>query len=423
MYRILPFYLRHVMVAVTLLMVSPVAFAYICDKDAIGPLSVTIDKIEKVTQFDTPYNVKVAFQNDSDAVISVAITAESIEQVTVSPAESALTVPAKGTAETILQVQCAAGAYNAHYPVHVFAKFEWEGEKHVLHPVQVFETDFGAAGTAKKPVGKTQYGNDVFTGAMVTDAAQLPLIVLPSVGGIALTETDAYRVTWQQDRDRVATILNIGWQGNDPRSNTHFSKILMTRGGVSRRSLSIHPPYLGGPGTMFTEYLVQLPDTGGIQANTPSNTAPITFSSYIAIRDIVAPEPESDGVTFAVWVATGDFADGGVKVGEKHTASKTWEPFEVDLSQFAGQTVLLRLQSDPGPRRDTTCDSAFWGTPLLHVGEAPKLLTAEEKAELFAENLRALQTGRSENMRTVVFELKDDMRAAVTKGNYAFLDG
>ena len=29
----------------------------------------------------------------------------------------------------------------------------------------------------------------------------------------------------------------------------------------TRRALSMHPPYLGGPGTLFAEYEVQLPET------------------------------------------------------------------------------------------------------------------------------------------------------------------
>ncbi|MCL2348217.1 MAG: hypothetical protein FWC50_08140, partial [Planctomycetaceae bacterium] len=435
------------------------ASAYICNKDQSGPLSVTIEKIEKVTKLDTPYDVKVVFKNESDAAVAVSLACKSIEQVTVALNEKTVNVPAKGTAETVLQVKCGAGTYNAHYPVHVFAEFEWEGAKHVLHPVQAFETDFGAAGVIKKSVGKSSDGREIFIGEMIEDASQLPLLVVPDAGGIALTETDAYRVTWQRDRlegqasgsasntnpevwSPKPEALPIGWQGSDKTSSAHFSKESMTRGGVSRKSLSIHPPYQGGAGTMFTEYLVQLP-----------KTTPITFSSFLAMRDIAPTEPESDGVTFAVWV-------GDEKIGEKHCTSKTWVPFEVDLSKFAGQTVLLRLQSDPGPKRDTTCDSAFWGTPLLRVGEAPKLLTAEEKKALFEENAKAItnpdalnpkyvqvlnakgeeftmrprvngllskqkESTSEDNQfpRTFIYELEGEMYAVITMGNYGFLDG
>jgi len=193
------YWLRHVVLVVALLLVSLDVFAYICDKDAIGPLSVTIEKIEKVTALNQPRAVKVVFKNDSDKAVELAISAQSIEQVTVTNKDKTLTVPAKGTAETTVQFQCGTGTYNAHYPIHVFAEFEWEGAKHVLHPVQVFETDFGAAGLSKKPVGKSPSGREIFTGELFEDATQLPLLIVPNAGGVALTETDAYRVTWQRD--------------------------------------------------------------------------------------------------------------------------------------------------------------------------------------------------------------------------------
>ena len=40
--------------------------------------------------------------------------------------------------------------------------------------------------------------------------------------------------------------------------------------------------------------------------------------------------------------------------------SKRWVAGEADLSKFAGRTILLRLESNPGPNHDTTCDSSFW---------------------------------------------------------------
>ena len=390
------------------LLFSTNIFAYICDKDEIGPLSVVIDKMPKVTELDTPQDVKATFKNTSDQSITVQLSAKSIEQVQANVSQRSISVSANGSAEVTLQIVCGPGTYSAHYPVHLFGDFEINGQKHQLHPVQVFETDFGTLGTNRKIVGKTTAGAEVRTGDLVTDAAQLPLVVVPKQGGLSLVGSDAYRVTWRQfkDGDNAPFVpLNIGWQGDDTQSSTNFIKARMTRGGVSREAFVVHPPYNGGPGTMFSEHLVALPDT-----------KPIIFSTYLAMRDLHPSEPPSDGVTFAVWV-------GDEKIGEKHTVSHTWEPFEVDLSQFAGQTILLRLQSDPGPKHDTTCDSAFWGTPLLFAGERPKILMPEEKTALFTENREALQTGKSENVRTVVFQLENNMLAAVTPGNYGFLDG
>ena len=403
--------LRYIVLFVAMLLFSPDVFAYICDKDEIGPLSVVIEKMPKITEFDTAQEVKATFKNTSDQSIIVQLSAKSIEQVQANVSQRSVTVPAKGSAEVTLQIVCGPGTYSAHYPVHLFGDFEFDGQKHQLHPVQVFATDFGTLGTSRKIAGKTTTGIEVRTGDLVTDASQLPLVVVPKLGGVSLVGSNAYRVTWRQFKngdDAPFVPLNVAWQGADEQSRTSFSKIRVTRGGVSREAFSVHPPYNNGAGTMFSEHLVTLPET-----------KPIFFSSYVALRDLAPSEPPSDGVTFAVWV-------GDEKIGEKHTTGRTWEPLEVDLSRFAGQTILLRLQSDPGPKHDTTCDSAFWGTPLLFAGERPKILTPEEKAAMFAENLKALQSGGESTRtqaRTRFFRLENDMLAAVTPGNYGFLDG
>jgi hypothetical protein len=376
------------------------ASAYICDKDAAGPLSVVLEKMPAVTQYHTPQTLKAVFKNDSANPVTVSLAAESIEQVAVSLETREVTVPANGSAETAVRITCGEGTYSAHYPVHLLADFTAEGQTYRLHPVQVFETDFGVSGASRKIVGPSPDGREVMTGELITDAGDLPVVVMPEQGGVPLVANEAYRVTWRQFREENAppTVLHIGWQGNDETSRMSLTKTRMTRGGVSRESLAVHPPYHGGPGTMFHEQLVRLP-----------GTRPILFSSHVAIRDIHPAEPESDGVTFAVWI-------GDEKIGEKHSASKTWEPFQVDLSQFAGQTVLLRLESHPGPKHDTTCDGAFWGTPLLFAGELPKLPTSEEKAKLPPAYRFSLDRPDNTN-RKELFE------TAVTFGHCGFLDG
>jgi len=403
---------RYILVFAVLLS-SPAAWAYTGQSDAAGGLSATIDAITPVEP-NAPRDVKVTFKNDSPTAVTLSLSATSIEPVSATFTDKTLAVPANGSATAVLRLACGDGAYNAHYPVHVRAEFERDGKKYTVQPVQVFVVNGRAAGAAnaaaagRKVAGKAEGGGEVFVGETATDAKNLPLLTVPEAGGVALTQTDAYRVTWWRDKERDAgpRVLTVGWQGREDSSGLNFARVLMTRGGVSRQSLVIHPPYQGGAGTMFTEYRVTLP-----------KTTPITFSSFVAMRDINASEPESDGVTFAVWI-------GDEKIAEKHHAGKTWEPLEADLSKFAGKTVLLRLQSDPGPKRDTTCDGAYWGTPLIRVGEPPKRLTVEEKKAIFEENLAALKEGKSKSPeRTFVYELDGGLRAAVTYGHYGFLDG
>ena len=60
------------------------------------------------------------------------------------------------------------------------------------------------------------------------------------------------------------------------------------------------------------------------------------------------------------------------------TDSKTWLPGEVDLSAYAGKDVILRLESHPGPNRDTQVDSCFWAEPTLSAGTPPVFAPASE---------------------------------------------
>jgi len=63
--------------------------------------------------------------------------------------------------------------------------------------------------------------------------------------------------------------------------------------------------------------------------------------------------------------------DGWQLLYERHSDSKVWVPARVDLSDFAGQRITLRIEVHPGPKNDTTCDLAFIGEPYLVAGRTP----------------------------------------------------
>jgi hypothetical protein len=96
---------------------------------------------------------------------------------------------------------------------------------------------------------------------------------------------------------------------------------------------------------------------------------------------------------FRVWA--GDLEGKNLKVlYEKFTDSKVWVDGSVDLSAYAGQTVLLRLESHPGPNRNTSCDASYWGEPVVVVGEGgPSDLFRQETFEAVCQ--RNLTRGRS----------------------------
>ncbi|MDR1268671.1 MAG: DUF5696 domain-containing protein [Planctomycetaceae bacterium] len=384
--------------------VSSVSFAYTTYQTTEGHLKLYFGEPEKVvkseliTEIDKPLAIKVTFENSSDLPVSIKLhfrTIETIEFSGTEPTEpdsvsQSLEVPAKGTKTTEVKIVARPGTYTAHYPVHLDAEFTVNGETKKANIVLVVETKISAAGTPKNPL----------LGQIITDAQKLPLNMLPERGGLFLPKLDTYRVVWNYDNKPLQN-LPVGFSGSSQETGVNINRNSVK----SRQCINMHPPYRGGIGNTGTEYRISLPET-----------KPITLSFFSAVRDVTPPETPSDGVTFRVLV-------NNEKVYEKHNAATDWVENEVDLTQFAGKEILLRLESDPGPKRNTNCDSCFWGDVLLFAGKKLVVLTPEEKQKLFAENLAAIKSGKSETDKTFIFKLTEKLTGAVTFGYNGFADG
>ena len=376
-------------------------FAYTTHRTTAGPLSMhfgTSDRLSKqetITQFDEPLELTATLENKGDTPLAVKVTFRTIETLEILDVNTGgltppalVELPTSGTANVTVKVAARQGTYTAHYPVRMDAEFPFDGETVTAHIIQVIETEFAAP-----PAERT-------AGGVAGNAAN----ILPENGGLALSTLNTYRGVWNYD-NQPQVVLPIGFQGDDRTSGAHITRLSMNRGGVSRQSLGMHPPWRSGIGNVGVEYRVKLP-----------NTNPITLSFFSAIRDVRPPEPPSDGVTYRVKVD-------GKTVYEKHDAETDWVAHEVNLSDFAGQEIILTLESDPGPNRDTTCDACYWGDVILFAGTLAPTLSDEEKQKLFAENLLAVKTAKSESPKTRVYNLDGGLTAAVTFGNYGFIDG
>jgi tetratricopeptide (TPR) repeat protein len=77
-----------------------------------------------------------------------------------------------------------------------------------------------------------------------------------------------------------------------------------------------------------------------------------------------------DGVTFVVRVET---KEGAQEVFSTYIdpkgdqAARRWHPFEVDLEDYGGQSVILVLETGAGPAGDSRFDWAGWGRPQVLV--------------------------------------------------------
>lgn len=148
------------------------------------------------------------------------------------------------------------------------------------------------------------------------------------------------------------------WQGADRASGAAFQYFGAPEQG--RRAVFMHCPYAKGPGTTFAEFPLVLPDV-----------RPLELRIAVALR---RDAPDSDGVTYRV------------RIGEAELFQTlcTWkEPreFTVDLAPYAGRSVALRLEVDPGPNRNTRDDWSLWYRADVVAGTPEQIAAAEAQAE------------------------------------------
>lgn len=314
--------------------------------DKVGPLTLRLDGPSELTQVDKPVPMKVVVENSGAAALNGTLRFAGIDGWRVAPAGPlAFELPARESRHWEITVTASARTYEALYPVHAWADFEADGRRHSAHAVLV---------VAARPASPPRPG--------------LPSMdwgpwQISSDGELALRRLPLRRALFEVF-DQKPQLMPAGWQGSDPSTRATFDfDAVAGEGGDARRAIGIHPPWFEGrTGTGMVEYPLRLP--AGV---------PIRLRFAVAIRQHNAAqgEPPSDGVTFRVHVvpfASGSTPVVGKVVYEKHTDAKTWLPGEADLSGFAGQDVLIRLESHPGPRKDTTCDQSYWAEPILATG-------------------------------------------------------
>ncbi len=339
-----------------------------------GLLTLKIDDVDDVTEFDMPREVNVTLVNNGNATLSVDLSMTDLvdEWYAVGQSETNVKVAPGKEVEATFRIAAAEGACSALYPVHIYAYFRHQDQDMMAHAVQVFSSNF------------------VRSVESSGEPPKMPVNVVPANGTLPLTTLRTHRVAWRF-YDKPLVYMPIGWRGSSTESLANVSFGPVSRG-ATRQSITMHPPWRAGGGTIFIEYLLDLPDVTPIK---------LTFAN--AIRDNSASEPPSDGVTFRVWA-------GKETLFDRHTDSKKWLEGEVDLSRFAGEEILLRLESHPGPDRNTVCDSSHWGNIVVVAGRAPEGLSDAER-ERFREQARDLvRTGEGKGF---LFSLDGDYRAVL----------
>ncbi len=123
----------------------------------------------------------------------------------------------------------------------------------------------------------------------------------------------------------------------------------------------------------------------------------------IAMGPDVARPDRSDGVTFSCALT----ADGRPQeLMRRHQAEACWLDFDFDLTPYAGKTVNLRLQVEPGPKNNSSFDYSFFGDARIAVGKR-----APQRSEILRRltSTRAYQaTARADLANLVVFPYPRD---------------
>lgn len=312
-------------------------------EDAAGPLKVTIEGPKVLEQRQGPFTVDLVLENRGTEELSGTARCEGIDGWLVEPSGPvSFTLAGNGTSRLPFTVTLGEVVYNAHYPIHGFVEFELGGGRYTLHPILVLET--------RLPLPPAPSPDLEWQPYPVARDSMLGVWYLPVRRSLILVEGGE------------AGVSPVGWQGSEPGTGAYFrADVEIDRQGI-KRALAMHPPWREGvSGPIVVEYPLNLPES-----------TPIMLEFANAIRDnfLERGEPPSDGVTFRVRVASSEAPAGdlGTVVFQRHTAAKVWEPGQVDLSEFAGKSVRLQLESHPGPDNNTTCDQSYWAEPTLRAG-------------------------------------------------------
>ena len=196
--------------------------------------------------------------------------------------------------------------------------------------------------------------------------------LLPEEDGIlALDDIGLFSVGYAL-RGQQEKLLPIGWSGGFDSEIGIACRPMGEQQG--KRAFLLHCPWIHGTGITFQEFSLRLPQ-----------------AQRVLLRGATAILSESveksDGATFRVYVD-------GRKVMEVHRADDAWQSFEFDLTRFIKKTVLVRFETDPGPKDNPGWDHSLWGNrELVLKGFKPKPVRHPEPPPLNLTRLWSAQSG------------------------------
>jgi len=161
-------------------------------------------------------------------------------------------------------------------------------------------------------------------------AADRAPVIRPDSGVMKLDEIGLYAVGYAY-RGKTDVLFPVGWQGHFDESTGVCCEPAGLQDGKS--AFLLHCPWRGGTGIAFQDFTFALPPADQIKS--------ITLRGATALRAFGTEK--SDGATFRI-------AIDGKRILDVNRRDTKWQDFRFDLTAWAGKTIAIRFETDPGPR-------------------------------------------------------------------------
>jgi len=186
--------------------------------------------------------------------------------------------------------------------------------------------------------------------AMSALAQDLTVPIPPGV--TPLSDIGVYQVAYQSGEGKPVA-MPVSWTGHfvDPSGISY----LPTERVLDHDAILLHSPWKVPPGKVWVNYQLLLP-----------KVTPIELSFGIAMPPDMLVPGRSDGVTFSCTL----IHDGREQeLMRRHYAEAAWADYHFNLSQYAGEGITLRLQTEPGPKNDPSFDYSYFGGAKIVAGK------------------------------------------------------
>ncbi len=323
---------------VLFLLVRAGLLAYEPPVDTAGPLTARIQQpalgsygaggLVQFNQPDAPFTLTVQLSNSADAPLQGTLRLRVIDRWRADPDNPVpFTLRPRGRASVSFRLSFAPGTFNANYPIHALAEFEYQGRRLVAHPILIVTTT--QPNTPRAPLPEEWK----------------PVAVLAN-GALGLWRTPVRR-EHSTIRAEAPQSGATGLETSELRSNVQYSARIERREAIAM-TMGPRPPSL----------------RERVEASTVEYPLALPKSQPLVLRFGAAA---SDGALFRVRALVFDAPAGedGAVLLEKRVTSLIPEEVEVDLSRYAGENVRLQLESTG------QSGQAYWAEPTLVAGKAP----------------------------------------------------